>query len=445
MNGFFNGTSSFSLSAINVLHQSAIDTYLPELSVAYTVVPDLYGFGTDTRAAYGGTIDPIVLHVDTLVGGTSNTDSTHGSFRWCLAQTFPRIVVFDVSGVIESATTQIRITSPYLTIAGQTAPSNIVYYGAGILVDTHDVLIQHIAVRNHPNSGLTDCLDVINENSDAYNVVIDHVSTSWGKDECMGMAYIGATYDLRDITIANSIIAEPTNNPSGGSYNYGSLNYNRGQSAHIGNLYIHSSQRNPQLGYECYLGVFNCMTYNHKGSNSRVAGQGSTEMLTYIGNRVKSGIDTDLSGHPDTTTIVTVASNGSTSAQNIIYMEDNIAYNDTPIAGYDVYDQWGVGWTQGTAVIPTNFVPASASTTEATIKLNVGSRPNSRDGDDTRLIADITNRTGRILGADVFPTLNVASYDTTVTAFVPVANPNEMYNAHYTNLENQLHLLLNSV
>ena len=57
------------------------------------------------------------------------------------------MVVFEVGGVIRG---NIRITKPYLTIAGQTAP------GAGITVEgvlstydhgVHDVIVRHLRVR----------------------------------------------------------------------------------------------------------------------------------------------------------------------------------------------------------------------------------------------------------------------------------------------------------
>ena len=110
----------------------------------YTVIPDLYSFGTDTRAAYGGHEEPKILHVDTLAVGVSNTDDTHGSFEWCVNQDFPRVIVFDICGVIEgrdgNSGAPVYVRSPYCTIAGQTAPGHIVLNGSlGII--THDVVV----------------------------------------------------------------------------------------------------------------------------------------------------------------------------------------------------------------------------------------------------------------------------------------------------------------
>jgi hypothetical protein len=46
-----------------------------------------------------------------------------GSLKAALETKGPRIVVFEVGGVIDLGRTTLEITEPYLTIAGQTAPS----------------------------------------------------------------------------------------------------------------------------------------------------------------------------------------------------------------------------------------------------------------------------------------------------------------------------------
>ena len=53
----------------------------------------------------------------------------------------PRIVVFEVGGVIDMQQHEIKITKPFLTVAGQTAPSpGITLIRTGIDVTTHDVV-----------------------------------------------------------------------------------------------------------------------------------------------------------------------------------------------------------------------------------------------------------------------------------------------------------------
>lgn len=116
---------------------------------------------------------------------TNLNDSGPGSLRAACEAPGPRTVVFRTGGII-TLTKPISITHPYLTIAGQTAP------GGGILVTTatqrhnaidvraHDVILRFIRIRN-----AHDCLDVIDASA---NVMVDHCSFSWGRDENV---YIG--------------------------------------------------------------------------------------------------------------------------------------------------------------------------------------------------------------------------------------------------------------
>src|SRR5690606_40305150 len=70
----------------------------------------------------------------------------------------PRVIIFDVSGVIELDSDILLSDSKgdrgYLTIAGQTAPPpGITLKNYGIAIRSHDVLIQHIAIRPGTDSG----------------------------------------------------------------------------------------------------------------------------------------------------------------------------------------------------------------------------------------------------------------------------------------------------
>ena len=115
------------------------------LAADLPVFPGALGFGTDTRAAYGGGSVPYVYKVVNL-----NADGSSGSLRNCVEDRLnkgPRVCVFEVAGTIR-VTSDIKAEKPYLTIAGQTAPSpGITVRGAAISVKTHDVLIQHIRIR----------------------------------------------------------------------------------------------------------------------------------------------------------------------------------------------------------------------------------------------------------------------------------------------------------
>ena len=102
------------------------------------VLPGVTGFGLDTRAGQGGKVIRV-----------TNLDAAGpGSLRAALEADGPRIVVFEVGGVIDLDRKSLSVTKPFLTLAGQTAPSpGITIVRGALSIATHDVLVQHIRVR----------------------------------------------------------------------------------------------------------------------------------------------------------------------------------------------------------------------------------------------------------------------------------------------------------
>jgi hypothetical protein len=162
--------------------------------------PGAEGFGSTTPGGRGGA----VLEV------TSLDDHGPGTLRAALEAKGPRLVVFRVGGVI-ALEKQLEVREPFLTIAGQTAPGDgVELLHAGLVIWTHDVVVQHLRVR--PGNVTTvepDDNDAIQVNGEpdgtggAFNVVLDHVSASWGEDEVL-QTYFG----VHDITVSWSIISE---------------------------------------------------------------------------------------------------------------------------------------------------------------------------------------------------------------------------------------------
>jgi hypothetical protein len=84
--------------------------------------PGAEGYGRYTQGARAGDDAPAVLHVTSLEDGT---DEDKGTFRWALAQRYPRIIVFDVSGTIYlSKDIEIAGQQGMVTVFGQTAPGD---------------------------------------------------------------------------------------------------------------------------------------------------------------------------------------------------------------------------------------------------------------------------------------------------------------------------------
>lgn len=204
------------------------------------VFPGAEGFGTETPAGRGGKILKV----------TNLKDSGRGSLRTAINTKGAKIIVFEVSGIIELKSNLI-IRHPYCTIAGQTAPPpGITITNYGIKISAHDILIQHLRIRpgdrGKVRDGRWDNLDALQLNSGAGNVVIDHVSASWAADENVSTW----TNGMNNATFSNCIISEGLHNSihSEQPHSKGLLiGPNSGNIAIIGNLMAHNFDRVPQI------------------------------------------------------------------------------------------------------------------------------------------------------------------------------------------------------
>ncbi|MEA5257821.1 polysaccharide lyase [Arcicella aquatica] len=188
---------------------------------------------------------------------TSLEDNCPGSLREACEQGGARTVVFNVSGIIRLKTPLI-IRAPYITIAGQTAPGDgVCVAGESVWINTHDVVIRFMRFRRgETNVGRRD--DSIGGNPIG-NIMIDHVSASWGLDENMSMyrhMYNDSTGKIEDklptvnITIQNSIFSEALdtwNHAFGSTLGGENCTFMR-------NLWADNAGRNPSIGW---FGIFN--------------------------------------------------------------------------------------------------------------------------------------------------------------------------------------------
>jgi hypothetical protein len=154
----------------------------------------VHGFGKATVGGAGGRVIRV----------TNLKDSGAGSLRAALGASGPRIVRFDVAGIIDLVT-PIKVTRAYVTIDGASAPSpGIQIRGESLVVGTHDVIIRYVRFR--PGDRTADSpgsLDGLTING-ASRVVLDHIDALWGPD-VGGLAILnGAT----DITVQYSILGE---------------------------------------------------------------------------------------------------------------------------------------------------------------------------------------------------------------------------------------------
>lgn len=196
---------------------------------------------------------------------TNLADSGPGSLRWACEKGGARTVVFNVAGIIKLKTPLI-IRAPYITIAGQTAPGDgVVVAGETVWVDTHDVVIRHMRFRRGETFvGRRD--DAIGGNP-VGNIMIDHVSASWGLDENMSiyrhMYSPGADYPEEklatvNVTIQNSIFSEDLD-----TYNHSLGSTLGGENcSFMRNLWASNAGRNPSIGWNGIFNFANNVVYN---------------------------------------------------------------------------------------------------------------------------------------------------------------------------------------
>ena len=148
--------------------------------------PGADGYGRFSKGGRGGAVFEV----------TNLQDKGPGTLRACVEAAGPRTCVFRVSGTI-ALDASLEIKSPFLTIAGQTAPGqgiairNRNSLNAPIRVLAGDVVIRHIRFRPGPSVQKSDNVDgarvagvgSIEDTEEIADIIFDHVSISWSTDE----------------------------------------------------------------------------------------------------------------------------------------------------------------------------------------------------------------------------------------------------------------------
>ena len=196
---------------------------------------------------------------------TSLEDAGPGTLREACNAVGPRVVVFNVAGTIHLKN-RIRVRAPYITIAGQTAPGDgVCVRGATVAIDTHDVVIRYLRFRRG-ETNVANRDDSLGGNP-VGNIMIDHVSASWGLDENVSMyrhmyrpKKVGPELKLPtvNITIQWSISSEALN-----TYNHslGSTIGGHNSTFHH-NLWACNAGRNPSVGMDGDFNFVNNVIYN---------------------------------------------------------------------------------------------------------------------------------------------------------------------------------------
>lgn len=242
--------------------------------------PGAEGGGMFTAGGRGGKV--IVV--------TSLADEGPGTLREACETGGARIIVFNVAGIIQLKS-PLTVRAPYLTIAGQTAPGDgVCVTGASFLIDTHDVIIRHMRFRR----GQTDVAfrdDAIGGNT-VGNIIIDHVSASWGLDENMSMyrhvyhnpqTGVAEKLPTVNITIQHSIFSEGLD-----MYNHAFGSTIGGHNSTFArNLWASNISRNCSVGMDGGFNFVNNVVFNWW--NRSIDGGDNNSLYNIINNYFKPG------------------------------------------------------------------------------------------------------------------------------------------------------------
>lgn len=402
-------------------------SFIAIISWGQNAIPNgAYGLGKEVRGAYAGSSNPTILYIDTLIDADYNSDATHGSLRWALTETYPRIILFEVSGYI-NLSTYIRIVSDYVSIYGQTAPSpGITISGVDVVdIRCREVVMQHLRFRSaYDGTSQVDALSIYG----SQKIFIDHCSFSYAEDETFGIS--GPAGDESDsITVQNCILS----NGLTGSDSKGLLAGDGVFGASVvRSAFINNAQRNPYPNGADYVKWENINTISYNAAYYGMAINGGDQAeIAIIGNTWKAGPES--TGEREVLRVRTMGTGDD------VYMYDNysptrvgtsewdgVAYYDSGTEDSSLYKVDNVfDWVE------TDYYSYTAL--EDSLSDNAGARPWDRDSVDIIAINDMVNGTGEWIDSQseaYYPTLA----ENTATPDVPL-NPHAVSTGGYTNIE----------
>ncbi len=371
---------------------------------------DVAGWAAGTQGGRGGRI----MRVTTLA------ESGPGSLREAVEAEGPRIVVFEVGGVIDMAGKELSIRHPYITIAGQTAPHpGITLIKGETNIRASQVIIQHLMFRpgefGRPKKSGAD-QDGVSTQGAASQVIVDHCSFSWATDENLSVG--GPRFNGGDqpeawrrntshqITYSHNLIYEGLANSvhEKGEHSKGSLVHDNATGILLyANLYASNLERNALFKGGVHAAMVNNLIYNPGSkavhynlvAHEWVGRPLQLGKVTLIGNAYRQGPDTRQS-----TPLFALGGHGDVE----LFLRDNIAVDEVgkPVAQTGVY-------TAGTARIlkaeqpylPPDIRVHAAARLEAELPLAVGARPWDRDPIDFKLLSDVAEGRGQIIDSEL--------------------------------------------
>jgi pectate lyase len=345
--------------------------------------PGAEGSGATTPGGRGGRVIEV----------TNLNDNGPGSLRAACEAEGPRIVVFQVTGLI-SLEKPINVRNPFMTLAAQTAPGDgICLRNYPLAVATHDVIIRYLRSRlGDQGRGEDDAFTLAHGTS---RVIVDHCSASWSIDESLSLAG-----NVKDVTVQWCVIAEglDRNKHSKGAHGYGTLGRANGNVSMHHNLWAHNRARNPRMGDNYGRPPYpmfdfrNNVIYDYGETCSGLT-QGNFG-VNYVANYIRSG--------PSSQTQYPISV--GTPSQLRFYIRDNVVDGNDPLTKdnslfFNRVEADGVRQVQIVSE-PFSFPPVRTQSAKEAYELvlaGVGASLPVRDAVDVRIIDTVRKRTGSII------------------------------------------------
>ena len=296
--------------------------------------------------------------------------------------------------------------NPYLTIAGQTAPGDgICLRDHPFGVATHDVIVRYLRSRLGDESNQeSDAIDAYHgaSNDDLrppHRHVVDR------RVPLRSPAMTRTSPDLQWCLIGESLRQSLHKK---GAHGYGSLSRANGPISWHDNLWIHNDARNPRLGDNYGKGptfptfdVRNNVIYDY-GEIASGLTQGNLK-VNYVANFIRPGPDSKAKtpihiGNKPVDSDITFF-----IRDNVFDGHDEMTADNTKFI--DAYELDGKPQARTTTWTATPFAtrahhdPAGRRRAQRRAAASVGATLPVRDAVDARLVADVRNRTGKMINS----------------------------------------------
>ena len=370
--------------------------YMPVLVLAAGIIACLYalpafpgavGWGGEVTGGRGGQ----VIHV------TSTSSYGAGTLDAACAVSGAKIIVFDVSGVIDRASQPLYLNSN-TTIAGQTSPNGITIINGGLYSDNNaNIIVRHMRVRRSPDAADGDCYRF----SHCHDIMVDHCSSMWCSDEILDCSY--STYNM---TFQNMVVASPGQCHAVYGCDVGCGN-NRTGILIVGTdgrftfyrcLFAHQMKRTPYLTNDKsgpFTGktfeLINNVFYNNM-QNGDESFNNNTIPLNLMGNYYMPGPNAAYPANP-------YAHTGSIPASMVVHSSGNFNTQYPNITNQAAFFNYQSVWGGMNGFIDTMIVPRKTTTIltarDAYTRVCTQVGPFPRDSADSRVVREVQTGTGQ--------------------------------------------------